>query len=142
MSGQWARERGEWGVGESGVGEWGERERECRQVEWGEGRKGRSGGVRGEGARENVHTAPHAVGARTDASARGASRGGARGAACAERRTRSEEWEERGSVGRPTRGLSRVGDKSSEPRLNLSGSWQQGHSAAYNTPFLIQVVCK
>ena len=33
-------------------------------------------------------------------------------------------------------------DKSSEPRLNLSGSWQQGHSAAYNTPFLIQVVCK
>ena len=34
------------------------------------------------------------------------------------------------------------GDKSSEPRLNLSGSWQQGHSAAYNTPFLIQVVCK
>ena len=34
------------------------------------------------------------------------------------------------------------GNKSSEPRLNLSGSWQQGHSAAYNTPFLIQVVCK
>ena len=33
-------------------------------------------------------------------------------------------------------------DKSSEPGLNLSGSWQQGHSAAYNTPFLIQVVCK
>ena len=33
-------------------------------------------------------------------------------------------------------------DKSSEQRLNLSGSWQQGHSAAYNTPFLIQVVCK
>ena len=33
-------------------------------------------------------------------------------------------------------------NKSSEPRLNLSGSWQQGHSAAYNTPFLIQVVCK
>ena len=33
-------------------------------------------------------------------------------------------------------------DKSSKPRLNLSGSWQQGHSAAYNTPFLIQVVCK
>ena len=32
--------------------------------------------------------------------------------------------------------------KSSEQRLNLSGSWQQGHSAAYNTPFLIQVVCK
>ena len=49
---------------------------------------------------------------------------------------------------RPEEGLStrrvrdaRV-DKSSEPRLNLSGSWQQGHSAAYNTPFLIQVVCK
>ena len=37
---------------------------------------------------------------------------------------------------------ARVRDKSSEPRLNLSGSWQQGHSAAYNTPFLIQVVCK
>ena len=36
----------------------------------------------------------------------------------------------------------RARDKSSEPRLNLSGSWQQGHSAAYNTPFLIQVVCK
>ena len=35
-----------------------------------------------------------------------------------------------------------LGNKSSEPRLNLSGSWQQGHSAAYNTPFLIQVVCK
>ena len=34
------------------------------------------------------------------------------------------------------------GNKSSEPRLNLSGSWQQGHSAAYNTPFLIQVVYK
>ena len=33
-------------------------------------------------------------------------------------------------------------DKSSEQGLNLSGSWQQGHSAAYNTPFLIQVVCK
>ena len=38
--------------------------------------------------------------------------------------------------------LSRARDKSSEPGLNLSGSWQQGHSAAYNTPFLIQVVCK
>ena len=33
-------------------------------------------------------------------------------------------------------------DKSSKPRLSLSGSWQQGHSAAYNTPFRIQVVCK
>lgn len=40
------------------------------------------------------------------------------------------------------RGLLRERNKSSEPRLNLSGSWQQGHSAAYNTPFLIQVVCK
>ena len=40
------------------------------------------------------------------------------------------------------RGIVARGDKSSEPRLNLSGSWQQGHSAAYNTPFLIQVVCK
>ena len=39
-------------------------------------------------------------------------------------------------------GVVARGNKSSEPRLNLSGSWQQGHSAAYNTPFLIQVVCK
>ena len=39
------------------------------------------------------------------------------------------------------RGAEKI-DKSSKPRLNLSGSWQQGHSAAYNTPFLIQVVCK
>ena len=38
--------------------------------------------------------------------------------------------------------MLRARNKSSEPRLNLSGSWQQGHSAAYNTPFLIQVVCK
>ena len=44
--------------------------------------------------------------------------------------------------GRRLRGLLRARNKSSEPRLNLSGSWQQGHSAAYNTPFLIQVVCK
>ena len=43
---------------------------------------------------------------------------------------------------RRRRGCRAGGDKSSEPRLNLSGSWQQGHSAAYNTPFLIQVVCK
>ena len=35
-----------------------------------------------------------------------------------------------------------LGNKSSEPRLNLSGSWQQGHSAAYSTPFLIRVVCR
>ena len=28
-----------------------------------------------------------------------------------------------------------------EPRLNLSGSWQQGHSATYNTLFASQVVC-
>ena len=27
-------------------------------------------------------------------------------------------------------------------RPSLSGSWQQGHSAAYSTPFPIQVVCK
>ena len=27
------------------------------------------------------------------------------------------------------------GDKSEERRLNLSGSWQQGHSTAYNTAF-------
>ena len=31
---------------------------------------------------------------------------------------------------------------STEPRLSLSGSWQQGHSAAYSTPFLIRVVCR
>ena len=43
--------------------------------------------------------------------------------------------------GRVVRVVAR-GNKSSEPRLNLSGSWQQGHSAAYNTPFHIQVVCK
>ena len=47
-----------------------------------------------------------------------------------------------GGVGPDERGCRACGDKSSEPRLNLSGSWQQGHSAAYNTPFLIQVVCK
>ena len=34
------------------------------------------------------------------------------------------------------------GDKSSKQRPSLSGSWQQGHSAAYSTPFPIQVVCK
>ena len=33
-------------------------------------------------------------------------------------------------------------DKSSKQRPSLSGSWQQGHSAAYSTPFPIQVVCK
>ena len=44
-----------------------------------------------------------------------------------------------GCRARPTRAAR---DKSSEQGLNLSGSWQQGHSAAYNTPFLIQVVCK
>lgn len=31
--------------------------------------------------------------------------------------------------------LNRKGNKSFEQGLNLSGSWQQGHSAAYNTPF-------
>ena len=60
--------------------------------------------------------------------------GGARGR---ERRERA-----RLRNGRRLRGLLRARNKSSEPRLNLSGSWQQGHSAAYNTPFLIQVVCK
>ena len=53
---------------------------------------------------------------------------------------RRSHWEASEGVVAGTR--SRRGDKSSEPRLNLSGSWQQGHSAAYNTPFLIQVVCK
>ena len=28
-----------------------------------------------------------------------------------------------------------IGDKSSEPRLNLISSWQQGHSADYSTAF-------
>ena len=75
-------------------------------------------------------------------------RGGERRQAGGRRRgaTRTGETEEgdaqpwRGEG--PTRGCRAGGDKSSEPRLNLSGSWQQGHSAAYNTPFLIQVVCK
>ena len=31
--------------------------------------------------------------------------------------------------------LPQEGDKSEEQRLNLSGSWQQGHSTAYNTAF-------
>ena len=73
------------------------------------------------------------------------------GAPCARRlpeeaRGRSARREEVGerarALGVRRVGLPRCGDKSSEPRLNLSGSWQQGHSAAYNTPFLIQVVCK
>ena len=75
-------------------------------------------------------------------------RGGERRQAGGRRRgaTRTGETEEgdaqpwRGEG--PTRGCRAGGDKSSEPRLNLSGSWQQGHSAVYNTPFLIQVVCK
>ena len=55
---------------------------------------------------------------------------------------RRPEWE-RGCVGLSVRdGVLREATKSSVPRLNLSGSWQQGHSAAYNTPYLIQVVCK
>ena len=59
------------------------------------------------------------------------------------RSARREEVEKRArALGVRRVGLPRCGDKSSEPRLNLSGSWQQGHSAAYNTPFLIQVVCK
>ena len=59
------------------------------------------------------------------------------------RSARREEMEKRArALGVRRVGLPRCGDKSSEPRLNLSGSWQQGHSAAYNTPFLIQVVCK
>ena len=40
------------------------------------------------------------------------------------------------------RGTRRRVDKSSKQRPSLSGSWQQGHSAAYSTPFPIQVVCK
>ena len=39
-------------------------------------------------------------------------------------------------------GLLRGRNKSSKQRLSLSGSWQQGHSTTYSTPFLIQVVCK
>ena len=59
-----------------------------------------------------------------------------------EERQRPRARARRALVVRREGGLLRVRNKSSEPRLNLSGSWQQGHSAAYNTPFLIQVVCK
>ncbi|PHT26133.1 Regulator of rDNA transcription protein 15 [Capsicum baccatum] len=34
------------------------------------------------------------------------------------------------------------GTNRSDKGLNLSGSWQQGHSATYNTPSHIKVVCK
>ncbi|PHT29727.1 Regulator of rDNA transcription protein 15 [Capsicum baccatum] len=34
------------------------------------------------------------------------------------------------------------GTNRSDKGLNLSGSWQQGHSATYNTPSCIYVVCK
>ncbi|KAG5040128.1 hypothetical protein JHK85_012604 [Glycine max] len=33
-------------------------------------------------------------------------------------------------------------DESKRQGLNLSGSWQQGHSATYNTPSRVYVVCK
>ena len=63
---------------------------------------------------------------------------------------RAARWHRSGAahvacVGRglsTTRGARACVDKSSKQRPSLSGSWQQGHSAAYNTPFLIQVVCK
>ncbi|CAN7105522.1 unnamed protein product, partial [Brassica rapa subsp. narinosa] len=35
-------------------------------------------------------------------------------------------------------GVSNLSDKG----LNLSGSWQEGHSATYNTPSRIDVICK
>ena len=44
--------------------------------------------------------------------------------------------EEEGVRRREEEGLVVWGkNKSYEPGLNLSGSWQQGHSAAYNTQF-------
>tara|TARA_B110001469_G_C9339143_1_gene179939 strand:+ start:223 stop:453 length:231 start_codon:yes stop_codon:yes gene_type:complete len=33
-------------------------------------------------------------------------------------------------------------NKSSEQKLNLSGSWHKGHSQAYNTPFLFKSYAK
>ena len=69
----------------------------------------------------------------------GAARTEARGGCVDKRGARASAV---GGVGPDERGCRACGDKSSEPRLNLSGSWQQGHSAAYNTPSLIQVVCK
>ena len=63
---------------------------------------------------------------------------------------RAARWHRSGAahvacVGRglsTTRGARACVDKSSKQRPSLSGSWQQGHSAAYSTPFPIQVVCK
>ena len=66
----------------------------------------------------------------------------ARRASHSGRRTHAQEAVDCSESQGLAEGCRAYGDKSSEPRLNLSGSWQQGHSAAYNTPFLIQVVCK
>ena len=39
-------------------------------------------------------------------------------------------------------GATRPLQQIAKPGPSLSGSWQQGHSAAYSTPFLIRVVCR
>ena len=62
---------------------------------------------------------------------RGATRTGETEEGDAQMLSRGEERVRRAG---PTRGCRAGGDKSSEPRLNLSRSWQQGHSAAYNNP--------
>ena len=55
---------------------------------------------------------------------------------------RGEEEDGGGECRGPTPACGADSDKSSKQRPSLSGSWQQGHSAAYSTPFPIQVVCK
>ena len=55
---------------------------------------------------------------------------------------RGEEEDGGGDCRGPTPACGADSDKSSKQRPSLSGSWQQGHSAAYSTPFPIQVVCK
>ena len=96
-------------------------------------------GVRAS-ARDAQTLTPRAGGRVRALRARGTTPEGGRRAAGA--RDARERRDKRQALGVRRVGLPRCGDKSSEPRLNLSGSWQQGHSAAYNTPFLIQVVCK
>lgn len=59
---------------------------------------------------------------------------------CTQRRQEGEGWGGEGGGGESgeceTRSLRSTPEpKSSERRLNLSGSWQQGHSAAYSTAF-------
>jgi hypothetical protein len=53
------------------------------------------------------------------------------GSAKREKRLQENEWE-----------VFSYENKSIQQELNLSGSYQQGYSAAYNTPLYIQVVCK